>query len=147
MISLLQSLRTWVNPLACPCPNAHQKEEEPSHQLELVYWRNQREGLPEVTPASLLHQPPRVFCLLVHINVWFNTYIYSVLLYMWLIKSMTHYSKNLFVLGNYPRREGGRGSTWSTPVTADTHRGTYSEPRGGQSNFARTVTIQTATYR
>uniref|UniRef100_A0A672SHD2 Vir like m6A methyltransferase associated n=1 Tax=Sinocyclocheilus grahami TaxID=75366 RepID=A0A672SHD2_SINGR len=38
---------------------------------------------------------------------------------------------------NYPRREGGRGSTWSTPVTADTHRGTYSEPRGGQSNFAR----------
>lgn len=41
------------------------------------------------------------------------------------------------VLGNYPRREGGRGSTWSTPVTAVTHRGTYSEPRGGQSNFTR----------
>uniref|UniRef100_A0A673LVS6 Protein virilizer homolog n=1 Tax=Sinocyclocheilus rhinocerous TaxID=307959 RepID=A0A673LVS6_9TELE len=38
---------------------------------------------------------------------------------------------------NYPRREGGRGSTWSTPVSADTHRGTYSEPRGGQSNFTR----------
>uniref|UniRef100_A0A9J8AD55 Vir like m6A methyltransferase associated n=1 Tax=Cyprinus carpio carpio TaxID=630221 RepID=A0A9J8AD55_CYPCA len=38
---------------------------------------------------------------------------------------------------NYPRREGGRGSTWSTPVTADTHRGTYSDPRGGQSNFTR----------
>uniref|UniRef100_A0A8B9GZU1 Vir like m6A methyltransferase associated n=1 Tax=Astyanax mexicanus TaxID=7994 RepID=A0A8B9GZU1_ASTMX len=38
---------------------------------------------------------------------------------------------------NYPRREGGRGSTWSAPVTAVTHRGTYSEPRGGQSNFAR----------
>ncbi|XP_030639280.1 protein virilizer homolog [Chanos chanos] len=38
---------------------------------------------------------------------------------------------------NYPRREGGRGSTWSAPVTAVTHRGTYSEPRGGQSNFTR----------
>uniref|UniRef100_A0AAR2M6V2 Virilizer N-terminal domain-containing protein n=1 Tax=Pygocentrus nattereri TaxID=42514 RepID=A0AAR2M6V2_PYGNA len=38
---------------------------------------------------------------------------------------------------NYPRREGGRGSTWNAPVTAVTHRGTYSEPRGGQSNFTR----------
>uniref|UniRef100_A0A671M9C6 Protein virilizer homolog n=1 Tax=Sinocyclocheilus anshuiensis TaxID=1608454 RepID=A0A671M9C6_9TELE len=45
--------------------------------------------------------------------------------------------KSVLLAGNYPRREGGRGSTWSTPVTADTHRGTYSEPRGGQSNFAR----------
>ncbi|XP_052003518.1 protein virilizer homolog isoform X2 [Xyrauchen texanus] len=39
--------------------------------------------------------------------------------------------------GNYPRREVGRGSAWSTPVTSITHRGTYSEPRGGQSNFTR----------
>ncbi|TRY84564.1 hypothetical protein DNTS_001310 [Danionella cerebrum] len=32
----------------------------------------------------------------------------------------------------------GRGSTWSTPVTAVTHRGTYTEARGGgQSNFPR----------
>ncbi|KAL1259539.1 hypothetical protein QQF64_010116 [Cirrhinus molitorella] len=45
--------------------------------------------------------------------------------------------KSVLLAGNYPRREGGRGSTWSTPVTADTHRGTYSEPRGGQSNFTR----------
>ncbi|XP_051999849.1 LOW QUALITY PROTEIN: protein virilizer homolog [Xyrauchen texanus] len=45
--------------------------------------------------------------------------------------------KNVLLAGNYPRREGGRGSAWSTPVTAVTHRGTYSEPRGAQSNFAR----------
>ncbi|XP_050986920.1 protein virilizer homolog [Labeo rohita] len=45
--------------------------------------------------------------------------------------------KSVLLAGNYPRREGGRGSTWSAPVTADTHRGTYSEPRGGQSNFTR----------
>ncbi|XP_072548060.1 protein virilizer homolog isoform X2 [Salminus brasiliensis] len=45
--------------------------------------------------------------------------------------------KSALLAGNYPRREGGRGSTWSAPVTAVTHRGTYSEPRGGQSNFAR----------
>ncbi|XP_005158092.1 protein virilizer homolog isoform X2 [Danio rerio] len=45
--------------------------------------------------------------------------------------------KSVLLAGNYPRREGGRGSTWSTPVTAVTHRGTYSEPRGGQSNFTR----------
>uniref|UniRef100_A0AAY4DN80 Virilizer N-terminal domain-containing protein n=1 Tax=Denticeps clupeoides TaxID=299321 RepID=A0AAY4DN80_9TELE len=38
---------------------------------------------------------------------------------------------------NYPRREGGRGSSWSAQVTAVTHRGTYSDARGGQSNFAR----------
>ncbi|XP_026856968.2 LOW QUALITY PROTEIN: protein virilizer homolog [Electrophorus electricus] len=45
--------------------------------------------------------------------------------------------KSVLLAGNYPRREGGRGSTWSAPVTAVTHRGTYSEPRGGQSNFTR----------
>nr|XP_055066087.1 protein virilizer homolog [Misgurnus anguillicaudatus] len=45
--------------------------------------------------------------------------------------------KSVLLAGNYPRREGGRGSAWNTPVTAVTHRGTYSEPRGGQSNFAR----------
>uniref|UniRef100_A0A7N8Y527 Vir like m6A methyltransferase associated n=1 Tax=Mastacembelus armatus TaxID=205130 RepID=A0A7N8Y527_9TELE len=40
--------------------------------------------------------------------------------------------------GNYARREGGRGSSWSGQVPAVTHRGTYSEPgRGGQSNFTR----------
>uniref|UniRef100_A0A671UJ73 Vir like m6A methyltransferase associated n=1 Tax=Sparus aurata TaxID=8175 RepID=A0A671UJ73_SPAAU len=39
--------------------------------------------------------------------------------------------------GNYTRREGGRGSSWSGQVPAVTHRGTYSEPRGGQSNFTR----------
>uniref|UniRef100_A0A3Q2ZQP3 Vir like m6A methyltransferase associated n=1 Tax=Kryptolebias marmoratus TaxID=37003 RepID=A0A3Q2ZQP3_KRYMA len=39
--------------------------------------------------------------------------------------------------GNYARREGGRGSSWSGQVPAVTHRGTYSEPRGGQNNFAR----------
>ncbi|KAM6910567.1 protein virilizer homolog [Xenentodon cancila] len=41
------------------------------------------------------------------------------------------------LLGNYARREGGRGSSWSGQVPAVTHRGTYSEPRGGQSNFTR----------
>ncbi|XP_077069617.1 protein virilizer homolog isoform X3 [Siphateles boraxobius] len=45
--------------------------------------------------------------------------------------------KSVLLAGNYQRREGGRGSTWNTPVTAVTHRGTYSEPRGGQSNFTR----------
>ncbi|XP_066531359.1 protein virilizer homolog isoform X2 [Hoplias malabaricus] len=45
--------------------------------------------------------------------------------------------KSALLAGNYPRREGGRGSAWNTPVTAVTHRGTYSEPRGGQSNFTR----------
>uniref|UniRef100_A0A7N5ZZP1 Virilizer N-terminal domain-containing protein n=1 Tax=Anabas testudineus TaxID=64144 RepID=A0A7N5ZZP1_ANATE len=39
--------------------------------------------------------------------------------------------------GNYTRRDGGRGSSWSGQVPAVTHRGTYSEPRGGQSNFTR----------
>ncbi|XP_060717182.1 protein virilizer homolog isoform X1 [Tachysurus vachellii] len=45
--------------------------------------------------------------------------------------------KSALLASNYPRREGGRGSTWSAPVTAVTHRGTYSEPRGAQSNFTR----------
>lgn len=40
-------------------------------------------------------------------------------------------------VGTYARREGGRGSSWSAQVPAVTHRETYSEPRGGQSNFAR----------
>lgn len=57
---------------------------------------------------------------------------------MWLIKPVKHHLKSFVcVLGNYQRREGGRGSTWNTPVTAVTHRGTYSEPRGGQNNFTR----------
>ncbi|XP_030226037.1 protein virilizer homolog isoform X4 [Gadus morhua] len=44
----------------------------------------------------------------------------------------------LLSAGNYPRREGGgRGSSWSAQLQAVTHRGTYSEPRGGQSNFTR----------
>ncbi|XP_013871078.1 protein virilizer homolog isoform X1 [Austrofundulus limnaeus] len=43
----------------------------------------------------------------------------------------------LLSVGNYARRDGGRGSSWSGQVPAITHRGTYSEPRGGQSNFAR----------
>ncbi|XP_057691450.1 protein virilizer homolog isoform X2 [Corythoichthys intestinalis] len=45
--------------------------------------------------------------------------------------------KSVLLSGNYPRREGGRGSSWSAQVPAVTHRGTYSEPRGGQSNFTR----------
>ncbi|XP_049586727.1 protein virilizer homolog isoform X2 [Syngnathus scovelli] len=45
--------------------------------------------------------------------------------------------KSVLLAGNYPRREGGRGSSWSAQVPAVTHRGTYSEPRGGQSNFTR----------
>ncbi|XP_037532226.1 protein virilizer homolog isoform X2 [Nematolebias whitei] len=45
--------------------------------------------------------------------------------------------KGVLLSGNYARREGGRGSLWSGQVPAVTHRGTYSEPRGGQSNFAR----------
>uniref|UniRef100_A0A8C5B3W2 Vir like m6A methyltransferase associated n=1 Tax=Gadus morhua TaxID=8049 RepID=A0A8C5B3W2_GADMO len=46
--------------------------------------------------------------------------------------------KGVLLSGNYPRREGGgRGSSWSAQLQAVTHRGTYSEPRGGQSNFTR----------
>ncbi|KAG7470064.1 hypothetical protein MATL_G00135290 [Megalops atlanticus] len=45
--------------------------------------------------------------------------------------------KGVILSGNYNRREGGRGSGWSAQVTPVTHRGTYSEARGGQSNFAR----------
>ncbi|KAM9436699.1 protein virilizer homolog isoform 2-T2 [Clarias gariepinus] len=45
--------------------------------------------------------------------------------------------KSALLASNYPRREVGRGSTWNAPVTAVTHRGTYSEPRGAQSNFTR----------
>ncbi|XP_069392962.1 protein virilizer homolog isoform X1 [Paralichthys olivaceus] len=45
--------------------------------------------------------------------------------------------KGVLLSGNYTRREGGRGSSWSGQVPAITHRGTYSEPRGGQSNFTR----------
>nr|XP_046254709.1 protein virilizer homolog isoform X2 [Scatophagus argus] len=45
--------------------------------------------------------------------------------------------KSVLLSGNYTRREGGRGSSWSGQVPAVTHRGTYSEPRGGQSNFTR----------
>ncbi|XP_053183147.1 protein virilizer homolog isoform X1 [Scomber japonicus] len=44
--------------------------------------------------------------------------------------------KGVLLSGNYTRREG-RGSSWSGQVPAVTHRGTYSEPRGGQSNFTR----------
>uniref|UniRef100_A0A670YI91 Vir like m6A methyltransferase associated n=1 Tax=Pseudonaja textilis TaxID=8673 RepID=A0A670YI91_PSETE len=36
--------------------------------------------------------------------------------------------------GNYSRREGARGSSWSAQSSP---RGTYSESRGGQSNFSR----------
>uniref|UniRef100_A0A8C4XXP3 Vir like m6A methyltransferase associated n=1 Tax=Gopherus evgoodei TaxID=1825980 RepID=A0A8C4XXP3_9SAUR len=36
--------------------------------------------------------------------------------------------------GNYNRREGARGSSWSAQ---NTPRGTYNESRGGQSNFNR----------
>ncbi|CAL8290826.1 unnamed protein product [Merluccius merluccius] len=45
--------------------------------------------------------------------------------------------KGVLLSGNYARREGGRGSSWSAQLPAVTHRGTYSEPRGGQSNFTR----------
>ncbi|XP_056900607.1 protein virilizer homolog isoform X2 [Takifugu flavidus] len=45
--------------------------------------------------------------------------------------------KGVLLSGAYARREGGRGSSWSAQVPAVTHRETYSEPRGGQSNFAR----------
>nr|XP_023666454.1 protein virilizer homolog isoform X2 [Paramormyrops kingsleyae] len=45
--------------------------------------------------------------------------------------------KGVLLSANYTRREGGRGSSWSAQVTPVTHRGTYSEARGGQSNFAR----------
>jgi len=37
-------------------------------------------------------------------------------------------------LGNYSRREGTRGSSWSAQSTP---RGTYNDSRGGQSNFNR----------
>jgi hypothetical protein len=37
-------------------------------------------------------------------------------------------------LGNYSRREGARGSSWSAQ---NTPRGNYNESRGGQSNFNR----------
>lgn len=40
-------------------------------------------------------------------------------------------------VGTYARRDGGRGSSWSPQVPTVTHRETYSEPRGGQTNFAR----------
>ncbi|KAF7691872.1 hypothetical protein HF521_010839 [Silurus meridionalis] len=58
--------------------------------------------------------------------------------------------KSALLASNYPRREGGRGSTWSAPVTAVTHRGTYSEPRGAQSNFTRPLPTRqppTGAYR
>lgn len=45
--------------------------------------------------------------------------------------------KKIFIvlpLGNYSRREGTRGSSWSAQ---NTPRGTYNESRGGQSNFNR----------
>lgn len=42
-----------------------------------------------------------------------------------------------YSVGTYARREGGRGSSWSAQVPAVAHRETYTEPRGGQSNFAR----------
>ncbi|XP_068616022.1 protein virilizer homolog [Brachionichthys hirsutus] len=45
--------------------------------------------------------------------------------------------KGVLLSGNYVRREGGRGSSWGGQVPAVTHRGTYSEARGGQSNFTR----------
>ncbi|KAJ3597257.1 hypothetical protein NHX12_000785 [Muraenolepis orangiensis] len=45
--------------------------------------------------------------------------------------------KGVMLSGNYARREGGRGSSWSAQLPTVTHRGTYSEPRGGQSNFTR----------
>ncbi|KAJ4931255.1 hypothetical protein JOQ06_025552 [Pogonophryne albipinna] len=45
--------------------------------------------------------------------------------------------KGVLLSGNYTRREGGRGSSWSGQIPGVTHRGTYSEPRGGQSNFTR----------
>ncbi|XP_035240011.1 protein virilizer homolog [Anguilla anguilla] len=45
--------------------------------------------------------------------------------------------KGVLLSGNYNRREGGRGSGWNAQVTPVTHRGTYNEARGGQSNFAR----------
>ncbi|KAM9782951.1 protein virilizer homolog [Neosynchiropus ocellatus] len=45
--------------------------------------------------------------------------------------------KGVLLSGNYARREGGRGSSWGSQVPAVAHRGTYSEPRGGQSNFTR----------
>lgn len=40
----------------------------------------------------------------------------------------------VLLLGNYSRREGTRGSSWSAQ---NTPRGTYNESRGGQSNFNR----------
>uniref|UniRef100_A0A4W5JEP2 Vir like m6A methyltransferase associated n=1 Tax=Hucho hucho TaxID=62062 RepID=A0A4W5JEP2_9TELE len=47
--------------------------------------------------------------------------------------------KGVLLSGNYnARREGGRGgASWSGPLPPVTHRGTYSDARGGQSNFTR----------
>ncbi|XP_031692502.1 protein virilizer homolog isoform X2 [Oncorhynchus kisutch] len=47
--------------------------------------------------------------------------------------------KGVLLSGNYnARREGGRGGTsWSGLLPPVTHRGTYSDARGGQSNFTR----------
>ncbi|XP_012680576.2 protein virilizer homolog [Clupea harengus] len=45
--------------------------------------------------------------------------------------------KSVLLTSNYPRREGGRGSSWNAQVTGVTHRPTYGDARGGQSNFAR----------
>ncbi|KAJ8004935.1 hypothetical protein DPEC_G00141450 [Dallia pectoralis] len=47
--------------------------------------------------------------------------------------------KGVLLSGNYnARREAGRGgSSWSGPVPPVTHRGTYNDARGGQSNFTR----------
>lgn len=39
---------------------------------------------------------------------------------------------SLSTVGNYSRREGGRGSSWSAQ---NSPRVTYNENRGGQSNF------------
>uniref|UniRef100_A0A8C9T419 Vir like m6A methyltransferase associated n=1 Tax=Scleropages formosus TaxID=113540 RepID=A0A8C9T419_SCLFO len=52
----------------------------------------------------------------------------------------TFHSQTRFFTPPAPKgvlREGGRGSSWSGQVTPITHRGTYSEARGGQSSFAR----------
>ncbi|XP_067835353.1 protein virilizer homolog isoform X2 [Heptranchias perlo] len=48
------------------------------------------------------------------------------------ISSPFYAANSLDEWGNYSRREGGRGSSWSAQ---NSPRGTYSENRGGQSNF------------
>ncbi|GCB67859.1 hypothetical protein scyTo_0010312 [Scyliorhinus torazame] len=48
------------------------------------------------------------------------------------ISSPFYAANSLDEWGNYSRREGGRGSSWSVQ---NSPRGTYSENRGGQSNF------------